>query len=70
MQSMENGEVASASSSSGMINFELSNGHPYGPHVPSIPNDEQYVEYQLDDLSGFPSTAEEEEKVSLIHIKN
>lgn len=53
-----------SSSSSNMISFELSNGHPYGPHVPTTWEDDQYVEYGLDDLAGFPSSAEEEERVS------
>lgn len=47
-----------------MISFELSNGHPYGPHVPTTMDDDQYVEYQLEDLTGFPSNVEEEERVS------
>lgn len=47
-----------------MISFELSDGHLYGPHVPSVLEDDQYVEYQLQDLAGFPSSAEEEERVS------
>jgi len=47
-----------------MISFELSNGDPFGPHVPAALEDDQYVEYQLDDLAGFPSTSEEEERVS------
>ncbi|KAK3440910.1 hypothetical protein EUGRSUZ_B01162 [Eucalyptus grandis] len=51
------------SSSSKMINFELSNGHPYGPHVPAALEDDEYVEYQLDDPTGFPCTVEEEEKM-------
>ncbi|WJX90492.1 hypothetical protein P8452_72386 [Trifolium repens] len=50
-------------SSSSMINFELSNGHPYGPHVPTMLDDNQFVEYQLEDLAGFPSSAEEEERM-------
>ncbi|KAL5782455.1 hypothetical protein ACOSP7_007484 [Xanthoceras sorbifolium] len=50
-------------SSSNMISFEISNGTPYGPHVPTMTNDDQYVEYQLDDLSGFPSNVEEEERM-------
>lgn len=49
--------------SSSMINFELSDGHPYGPHVPTVLDDNQYVEYQLEDLAGFPSSAEEEERM-------
>lgn len=47
-----------------MINFELSDGHPFGPHVPASIEDESYVEYELEDLTGFPCNAEEEEKVS------
>lgn len=54
-----------SSSSSKMISFELSNGDPFGPHVPATLEDDQYVEYALDDLTGFPSSAEEEEKVSI-----
>lgn len=54
-------------SSSKMISFELSNGHPYGPHVPTMMDDDQYVEYQLDDLTGFPCDVEEEERVSNLH---
>ncbi|KAF2287830.1 hypothetical protein GH714_002876 [Hevea brasiliensis] len=50
-------------SSSKMISFELSNGHPYGPHVPTTMDDDQYVEYQLDDLAGFPCDVEEEERM-------
>ncbi|KAF5752317.1 hypothetical protein HS088_TW01G00225 [Tripterygium wilfordii] len=50
-------------SSSNMISFELSNGDPFGPHVPNTMNDDQYVEYQLDDLTGFPCSAEEEERM-------
>lgn len=51
------------SSSSKMISFEFSNGHPCGPHVPTTLDDDQYVEYPLDDLAGFPSDVEEEERV-------
>ncbi|XVE84819.1 hypothetical protein DITRI_Ditri17bG0043500 [Diplodiscus trichospermus] len=51
------------SSSSNMISFEFSNGHPIGPHVPTTMDDDQYVEYQLDDLSGFPCNMEEEERM-------
>ncbi|GAY50643.1 hypothetical protein CUMW_128260 [Citrus unshiu] len=50
-------------SASDMISFELSGGHPYGPHVPTAMDDDQYVEYQLDDLAGFPSNVEEEERM-------
>ncbi|KAJ8747558.1 hypothetical protein K2173_013054 [Erythroxylum novogranatense] len=50
-------------SSSKMISFELSNGYPYVPHVPTAMDDDQYVEYQLDDLAGFPCNIEEEERM-------
>ncbi|XWS09082.1 hypothetical protein CRYUN_Cryun40dG0055600 [Craigia yunnanensis] len=50
-------------SSSNMISFELSNGHPFGSHVPTTMDDDQYVEYQLDDLTGFPCNVEEEERM-------
>ncbi|XP_015888233.3 uncharacterized protein LOC107423223 [Ziziphus jujuba] len=52
-----------SSSSSKMISFEFTNGHPCGPHVPTTLDDDQYVEYQLDDLAGFPSDVEEEERM-------
>ncbi|XP_054786523.1 uncharacterized protein LOC129292874 isoform X2 [Prosopis cineraria] len=52
-----------SSSSSKMISFDLSNGNPYGPHVPATLDDDQYVEYALDDLTGFPSSEEEEERM-------
>ncbi|CAL0325836.1 unnamed protein product [Lupinus luteus] len=50
-------------STSSLISFELSNGQPYGPQVPTALDDDQYVEYELDDLSEFPSSAEEEERM-------
>ncbi|KAK9288758.1 hypothetical protein L1049_017222 [Liquidambar formosana] len=50
-------------SSSKMISFELSNGHPYGPHVPTSVDDDQYVEYPLDNLADFPCNMEEEERM-------
>ncbi|KAM7258796.1 hypothetical protein ACFE04_014537 [Oxalis oulophora] len=52
-----------SSSSNNMISFDLSNGHPYGPHVPTSLDEDQFVEYGLDDLSGFPSNMEEEERM-------
>lgn len=48
-----------------MISFELTNGDLYDPHVPTVSNDDQYVEYELDNLAGFESSAEEE-RVSLL----
>lgn len=50
-------------SSSKMISFEFSNGHPSGPHVAD--DDDDYIEYPLDNLADFPSNVEEEERVSL-----
>ncbi|KAK9161387.1 hypothetical protein Syun_007728 [Stephania yunnanensis] len=52
-----------SSSSSDLISFELSNGHPYFPLDPTSIDDEQYVEYSLDTLSDFPSNMEEEERM-------
>lgn len=52
-----------ASSPSNMISFELSNGHPCDPQVSAVIDDDQYVEYQLDDLAGFPCNVEEEERM-------
>lgn len=46
-----------------MISFELANGNPYGPHVPTSIDDDQYVEYAFDDVTYFPTTAEDEEQV-------
>ncbi|XP_039072123.1 uncharacterized protein LOC120219378 isoform X2 [Hibiscus syriacus] len=51
------------SSSSNMISFELSNDDPFPPHVPKIVENDQYVEYQLDDSTVFPCYVEEEEKM-------
>ena len=48
-------------SSSKMINFEFTNGH----HVPTSIDDDEYIEYPLDNLADFPSNVEEEERVSL-----
>lgn len=53
-------------SSSKMINFELSNGHLNGPHVPMSVDDDEYVEYSFDDMPDFPSNVEEEERVKYI----
>ncbi|KVH93609.1 hypothetical protein Ccrd_004340 [Cynara cardunculus var. scolymus] len=50
-------------SSSKMINFEFSNGLPYGPHVPSSAEDHEYVEYPLQHVEGFPCNIEEEERM-------
>lgn len=54
-----------ASSSSKMISFDFANGDPFVPHVPTASIDEDdYVEYPLDNLADFPSNVEEEERVS------
>ncbi|XP_011009029.1 PREDICTED: uncharacterized protein LOC105114237 isoform X1 [Populus euphratica] len=50
-------------SSSKMITFEFSRAHPHGPPVPTTMDDDQYVEYQLDDLAGSPCDMEEEERM-------
>ncbi|XP_047330055.1 uncharacterized protein LOC124933665 [Impatiens glandulifera] len=51
-------------SSSNMTSFELSDGHPYGPHVPASIDADDYLEYSLDNsLSDFPSNLEEEERM-------
>ncbi|KAI3524047.1 hypothetical protein L1887_02661 [Cichorium endivia] len=48
------------SSSSKMIDFDFSNGHPHGP---SLPEDHEYVEYPLQHIEGLPCNAEEEERM-------
>uniref|UniRef100_A0A1J3IBY4 Uncharacterized protein YqkD n=1 Tax=Noccaea caerulescens TaxID=107243 RepID=A0A1J3IBY4_NOCCA len=53
----------SSSSSSDMISFELSNGDPYPPHLAVALDDDQYVEFHIDELADFPSNAEEEERM-------
>ncbi|XP_059311909.1 uncharacterized protein LOC132063404 isoform X2 [Lycium ferocissimum] len=52
-----------APSSSKMISFELSNGDPLGPNVPASIDDDDYVEYPLDNMADFPSNVEEEERM-------
>lgn len=53
----------SAPSSSKMISFELSNGEPFGPNVPASIDDDDYVEYPLDNMADFPSNVDEEERM-------
>ncbi|XP_018451004.2 uncharacterized protein LOC108822433 [Raphanus sativus] len=54
----------SSSSSCDMISFDLSNGDPYPPHGLAVAlDDDQYVEFQVEDLADFPSNAEEEERM-------
>ncbi|CAN6548096.1 unnamed protein product [Malus baccata var. baccata] len=59
----KDGKSDNGPSSSDMISFEFANGSPCGPHVPTTMDDDQYVEYQLDDLAGFPSDVDEEERM-------
>ncbi|XP_068332894.1 uncharacterized protein [Pyrus communis] len=59
----KDGQTDNGPSSSDMISFEFANGSPCGPHVPTTMDDDQYVEYQLDDLEGFPSDVDEEERM-------
>ena len=47
-----------------MISFELSNGRLYSPLVPTDLDDDHFVEFQLDDFTGCPSSAKKEQKVS------
>ncbi|OWM78516.1 hypothetical protein CDL15_Pgr016240 [Punica granatum] len=55
-------------SSSGMIEFEPSGGQSYDPHDTTSACNDQYLEYQLDDLTGFPCSAEEEEKMIMAAV--
>ncbi|VVB01193.1 unnamed protein product [Arabis nemorensis] len=52
-----------SSSSSDMISFDLSNGDPYPPHLAVALDDDQYVEFHVEELADFPSNAEEEERM-------
>ncbi|CAN1852360.1 Uncharacterized protein YqkD [Linum perenne] len=65
MSRIEDGETDDdyVPSSSQMISFELSNGNPRSSHVPTTPDDDQYLEYELDDLTGVPSNLDEEERM-------
>ncbi|CAJ2658495.1 unnamed protein product [Trifolium pratense] len=60
-----------SSSSSTMLSFELSNGRLYDPCVPTTldDDDDQYAEYQLDDLTGIPSSADEEQRMLMEAVK-
>ncbi|KAF8097649.1 hypothetical protein N665_0284s0016 [Sinapis alba] len=62
MSRTEEKEGSSSSSSCDMISFDLSNGDQYPPHLAvALDDDDQYVEFQVEDLVDFPSNAEEEE---------
>ncbi|CAN8275210.1 unnamed protein product [Cochlearia groenlandica] len=54
---------SSSSSSSDMISFDLSNGDPYTPNLAVALDDDQYVEFHVEELADFPSNADEEEKM-------
>ncbi|KAL6971413.1 hypothetical protein U1Q18_031090 [Sarracenia purpurea var. burkii] len=56
-------------SSSKLISFEFTNGHPSGPHVPTSMDDGEYVEYPLDNLADFPSNVEEEERMFMEAVR-
>lgn len=60
---VEGSRAEPSPSSSRMIDFEFSNGHPVGP-LPTSVDDDEYVEYPLDNVAGVPCNVEEEERVS------
>ncbi|KAJ4956604.1 hypothetical protein NE237_013387 [Protea cynaroides] len=68
----EGSEKEPASSSSGLISFEFSNGDLYGPQVPTTidddDDDEEYVEYPLDGIADFPCNIEEEERMLMAAV--
>ncbi|KAI3948199.1 hypothetical protein MKX01_014798 [Papaver californicum] len=57
------GEKDLISSSAGLISFDLSNGHLHEPAAPNTTDDDEYIEYPLDNLSDFPCNMEEEERM-------
>lgn len=58
-------------SSPDMISFELLNDDFSGPHILILTNNDRFVEYQLQDMTSFPSCAEEKEKVhTKFHISH
>jgi hypothetical protein len=62
-QEKENPDGRGSSSSPDMISFDLSDGNQYPPHLRMALDDDQYVEYQMEDMADFPSNAEEEERM-------
>lgn len=50
-------------SSPNMINFDFSNGDQYPPRLGMALDDDQCVEYHMENMANFTSNAEEEEKV-------
>ncbi|KAM7485178.1 hypothetical protein LguiA_001187 [Lonicera macranthoides] len=59
---VEGSRAEPSPSSSRMIDFEFSNGHPVGP-LPTSVDDDEYVEYPLDNVAGVPCNVEEEERM-------
>ncbi|XP_019180811.1 PREDICTED: uncharacterized protein LOC109175893 isoform X2 [Ipomoea nil] len=58
-----------APSSSNPISFELSNGDPDGPGVLASIDDDEYVEYLLDNLTDFSESMEDENKMIMEAVK-
>nr|GMC87421.1 uncharacterized protein LOC109175893 isoform X1 [Ipomoea batatas]GME16596.1 uncharacterized protein LOC109175893 isoform X1 [Ipomoea batatas] len=58
-----------APSSSNLISFELSNGNPCGPGVLASIDDDEYVEYSLDNLADFSESMEDENKMIMEAVK-
>nr|GMD77376.1 Alpha/beta hydrolase fold [Ipomoea batatas] len=58
-----------APSSSNLISFELSNGDPCGPGVLASIDDDEYVEYSLDNLADFSESMEDENKMIMEAVK-
>lgn len=55
---------------SNLISFEFSNGDPYGPTMPSLIDDDEYVEYPLDSLTDVAKSMEEEDKMFKEAVKS
>nr|GMD80543.1 uncharacterized protein LOC104225093 [Ipomoea batatas] len=70
ISSTQQGVVAyPAPSSSNLISFELSNGDPCGPGVLASIDDDEYVEYSLDNLADFSESMEDENKMIMEAVK-
>ncbi|XP_031098084.1 uncharacterized protein LOC116002163 isoform X2 [Ipomoea triloba] len=70
ISSTQQGVVAyPAPSSSNLISFELSNGDPCGPGVLASIDDDEYVEYSLDNLTDFSESMEDENKMIMEAVK-
>lgn len=51
-------------SSARIIDSELLDSQPWGPHVPTSMDGDQSPECELNELKGFPRNAEEEDMVN------